>query len=80
MQEKKLCGFCKNDACEKCQVTLLINNAYAEYDKIGEEKKTFQKEQIKMKEYCYDGQKINCPDCGEEITIEHDTARCDSCG
>lgn len=34
---EKLCGFCKNDACEKCQVTLLINNAYAEYDKIGEE-------------------------------------------
>lgn len=38
------------------------------------------KEVNKMKEYCYDGQKVNCPDCGEEITIEHDTARCDSCG
>ena len=27
----KLCGFCENyDACEKCQVTLLIDQAYAE--------------------------------------------------
>lgn len=39
-----------------------------------------EKEKIKLKEYYYDGQKINCPDCGEEITIEYDTARCDSCG
>ena len=29
----KLCGFCENyDICEKCQVTLLINQAYAEYE------------------------------------------------
>ena len=27
----KLCGFCNNyDTCEKCQVTLLINQAYTE--------------------------------------------------
>ena len=27
----KLCGFCENyDACEKCQITLLIDQAYAE--------------------------------------------------
>ena len=27
----KLCGFCENyDACEKCQVTLLIDQVYAE--------------------------------------------------
>lgn len=26
-----LCGFCENyDACEKCQVTLLIDQAHAE--------------------------------------------------
>lgn len=29
----KLCGFCENyDFCEKCQVTLLINDAYTECD------------------------------------------------
>lgn len=28
----------------------------------------------------YNGQKINCPDCGNEIIIEYDTARCDDCG
>ena len=33
----KLCGFCENDACEKCQVTLLINDAYAENDEIEED-------------------------------------------
>ncbi len=32
----KLCGFCKNDACEKCQVTALIDDAYAECDEIDE--------------------------------------------
>lgn len=26
----KLCGFCENDACEKCQVTLLVNDAFNE--------------------------------------------------
>lgn len=27
----KLCGFCENtDACEKCQVTLLIDQAFSE--------------------------------------------------
>ena len=25
-----LCGFCENTACEKCQVTVLINDAYNE--------------------------------------------------
>lgn len=29
----KLCGFCENtDFCEHCQVTLLIDQAYAECD------------------------------------------------
>lgn len=32
----KLCGFCENDACEKCQVTALIDDAYAECDEIDE--------------------------------------------
>ena len=26
----KLCAFCENDNCEKCQVTLLIDQAYVE--------------------------------------------------
>lgn len=26
----KLCAFCENDNCEKCQVTILINDAYCE--------------------------------------------------
>ncbi len=26
----KLCAFCENDNCEKCQITLLIDQAYAE--------------------------------------------------
>lgn len=28
----------------------------------------------------YDGMTINCPDCGEEITIEFGEARCEACG
>lgn len=32
----KLCGFCENDECEKCQITLLIDDAYAECDEIDE--------------------------------------------
>lgn len=28
----------------------------------------------------YDGQKIYCPYCNEEITINFDTARCEECG
>lgn len=28
----------------------------------------------------YDGQTIHCPNCGTEITVEFDTARCDVCG
>lgn len=32
----KLCRFCENDACEKCQVTALIDDAYAECDEIDE--------------------------------------------
>ena len=32
----KLCGFCESDECEKCQITLLINDAYAECDDIEE--------------------------------------------
>lgn len=31
-------------------------------------------------DYDYDGQTINCPHCGEEITIEFNTARCEECG
>lgn len=26
-----LCAFCGNTECEKCQVTLLLNDAYLEY-------------------------------------------------
>lgn len=26
----KLCGFCENDACEKYQVTLLVDDAFCE--------------------------------------------------
>ena len=26
----KLCGFCENDECDKCQVTILMNDAYCE--------------------------------------------------
>lgn len=33
----KLCGFCENDVCEKCQVTLLINDACTECDELDEE-------------------------------------------
>lgn len=40
----------------------------------------FSGEIVVNTEYCYDGETINCPDCGEEITIEFDTARCESCG
>lgn len=28
----------------------------------------------------YNGMTINCPYCGEEITIEFNTARCEECG
>lgn len=28
----------------------------------------------------YNGQTVYCPDCGTEITIEFDTARCEECG
>ena len=28
----------------------------------------------------YNGMIINCPHCGEEITIEFNTARCEECG
>lgn len=28
----------------------------------------------------YDGKIINCPDCGEKIIIEYNTARCKACG
>lgn len=30
--------------------------------------------------YPYDGMIIPCPDCGEHILIEYDTARCEECG
>lgn len=28
----------------------------------------------------YNGMEIYCPDCGTEITVEFNTARCDECG
>lgn len=31
-------------------------------------------------EYPYDGMTIKCPDCGEDIIIEYNTARCEACG
>lgn len=30
----KLCNFCNNDNCEKCQITLLINDAYNECEEL----------------------------------------------
>lgn len=33
----KLCGFCEYDVCERCPVTLLIDDAYAECDEPDEE-------------------------------------------
>ena len=33
----KLCAFCENDNCERCQVTVLINDAFVECDKLDEE-------------------------------------------
>lgn len=37
-----LCGFCENTACDKCQVTMLINDALseAEEDESAEDRKT----------------------------------------
>lgn len=32
----KLCKFCENDECERCQLTLLIDDAYTECDEIDE--------------------------------------------
>ena len=31
-------------------------------------------------EYPYDGMIIICPDCGEAVIIEDNTARCEACG
>lgn len=31
----KLCAFCENDKCEKCQVTMLVNDAYTEASQAG---------------------------------------------
>lgn len=28
----------------------------------------------------YNGMEIYCPDCGKEITVKFNTARCDECG
>ena len=33
----KLCRFCEYDACERCMVTLLMDDAYAECDEPDEE-------------------------------------------
>lgn len=32
----KLCSFCENDECGKCQITLLIDDAYLECDEIDD--------------------------------------------
>ena len=32
----KLCNFCENDYCEKCQVTLFIDDAYNECKEMEE--------------------------------------------
>lgn len=39
-----------------------------------------QKTEEKIMEKSYNGEKIYCPYCGEEIVIEFDEARCDECG
>lgn len=31
-------------------------------------------------DYPYDGMTIKCPDCGEDVLIEYNTARCEACG
>lgn len=28
---KTLCKYCENEECEKCQVSVLMNDAYAEF-------------------------------------------------
>lgn len=33
-----------------------------------------------MAEYSYDGIRVTCPDCGNHILIEWETARCPECG
>lgn len=33
-----------------------------------------------MKNGIYEGMTFSCPDCGEEVTIEFYTARCEACG
>lgn len=33
----KLCNFCENDECERCIVTNLIDDAYAELDEDDED-------------------------------------------
>ena len=46
------------------------------YILLGEETEQYFDE----KEYQYDGMTIICPDCGEDILIEYNTARCETCG
>ena len=31
----KFCAFCENNECEKCQVTMLVNDAYTEAAQAG---------------------------------------------
>ena len=47
------------------------------YDEITE---LFEEYLEDEEEADYNGMVINCPDCGEEITIEFNTARCEECG
>lgn len=35
---------------------------------------------LDFEEINYDGKIINCPDCGEKIVIQYNTARCKACG
>lgn len=42
-----LCKFCENDACERCQVSVLLDEAYSEMEAIEEEEETAALEAIK---------------------------------
>lgn len=34
---KTLCKYCENDECEKCHVSVLMNDAYAEFCETNDE-------------------------------------------
>ena len=33
-----------------------------------------------MSGYIYEGRAFSCPNCGETVTVEFNTARCEECG